>query len=298
MKAVTPLTISCEFFPPKTVEGVQQLCTSAISLEAIVPHFFSVTFGAAGATREGTLQMVKLLQAKTSTMIVPHIACLGLARLDLAAIIEEYRALGVKRLVVLRGDVPKDGQVLGDFQFASELVAFIREVSGDHFHIDVAAYPEIHPQAQSATDDVLNLARKYEAGANSAITQYFFNPDAYFHYLDECAKFNIFMPITPGIMPITQFNRLVRFSDNCGAEIPRWIRKRIEQYADDHNSIQAFGFEVVYKLCERLLAGGAPGLHFYTLNKAEQALKLLSALQRYHLVKSKPVPNKVVLMKK
>jgi methylenetetrahydrofolate reductase (NADPH) len=277
MKILHP-QISFEFFPPKTQEGRENLHHAALLLSHHQPSFFSVTFGAGGSTREHTLEIVRKLQKETPISVAPHLSCIGANRMEIIEVLKSYQTLGMKRIVALRGDLPSGIGQTGEFQFASELVALIRETMGDYFHIEVAAYPEIHPQAISATDDILNLKRKYEAGANSAITQYFFNPDAYFYYLDECAKHGINLSITPGIMPIYQFHKLVRFSDTCGAEIPRWIRKRLESYGDDIDSIKEFGFEVIYDLCERLLHGGAPGLHFYTLNRANPCIELLHTL--------------------
>lgn len=282
LKKLKPIAISFEFFPPKTQEAMQQLSQIAMNLAHHQPHFFSVTFGAGGSTRDGTIETVQILQKK-SLHVAPHLACIGATKAELLSILKQYQTMGVKRLVALRGDLPSGMVEMGELHYASELVAFIRTMTGDMFHIEVAAYPEIHPQALSTKDDILNLKRKYEAGANSAITQYFFNPDAYFYYLDECRKMDIPLPIIPGIMPITQFQKLARFSDNCGAEIPRWIRKRLESYGDDTDSIKKFGLEVVYDLCERLIEGGAPGLHFYTLNKAQAVCELLDLLRGTHL---------------
>lgn len=278
--------ISFEFFPPKTAEGTQKLLSTAQMLAAYQPDFFSVTFGAGGSTRQGTLETVNLLQLQTPVDVTPHLACIGLSHDEIQSTLMHYQAMNVKRIVALRGDLPSGMVQSGDFHFASELVTFIRKVTGNHFHLTVAAYPEIHPQALNAQDDVLNLRRKFDAGANSAITQYFFNPDAYFYYVDECQKHGATLPIIPGIMPITQFTKLARFSDMCGAEIPRWIRKRLESYGDDLESIQAFGLEVVYQLCERLIAGGAPGLHFYTLNASDATVDLLGLL---HITAKQPV---------
>jgi methylenetetrahydrofolate reductase (NADPH) len=270
--------ISFEFFPPKTPEGQNNLQATALALADAHPEFFSVTFGAGGSTREGTIDTLKMLQEKTSIPVTPHLACIGSSREEIIEILECYKSLGVTRLVALRGDLPSGMGQGGEFRYASELVALIREQMPDQFHIEVAAYPEFHPQAQNALADLMHFKQKVVAGANSAITQYFFNPDAYFYFRDLCAKHEIFIPITPGIMPITHFSKLVRFSDMCGAEIPRWIRKRLESYGDDLEAIQAFGLEVVYDLCQRLLSGGAPGLHFYTLNHAEASLTLLKML--------------------
>jgi len=277
MKILSPINLSFEFFPPKTQEGVLNLHHAAQDLSTYQPKFLSVTFGAGGSTRNGTIDTVNLLQ-KTKCIVAPHLSCIGSEPDDIQEILAQYKILGVQRIIALRGDLPSGMGQAGSMRYASELVEFIRKTTGSYFHIDVAAYPEIHPQAKSANDDVLNLKRKIEAGANSAITQYFFNADAYFHYIDECAKVGIHAPITPGIMPITQFNRLSRFSDICGAEIPRWISQRLESYSDDVASIKAFGLEVVTNLCERLLGGGAPGLHFYTLNKAVATEAILGNL--------------------
>lgn len=271
-------SFSCEFFPPKTPEGMEKLRLNAVNLSLHSPDFFSVTFGAGGSTREGTIETVKMLRTHTKVSVAPHLSCMGASREDLIRVIQQYKEMKVKRIVALRGDLPSGMGQSSELRYASELVALIREIAGDTLHIEVAAYPEIHPQANSATADVMNLKRKIEAGANSAITQYFFNADAYFYYLDECVKAGIDVPIVPGILPITQFARLARFSEMCGAEIPRWIRKRLESFGDDTTSIIQFGEEVVHQLCQKLLAGGAPGLHFYTLNKAEPTYRLMQSL--------------------
>jgi methylenetetrahydrofolate reductase (NADPH) len=273
--------ISFEFFPPKTPQGMNHLEHTATKLAAVAPDFFSVTFGAGGSTREGTLNTVALLQKITPILVAPHLACIGCTRTELVNIIQHYKSLGLKRIVALRGDLPSGMGQSGELKFASELVHLIREITSDHFHIEVAAYPEFHPQAKSALEDIIHFKNKIDAGANSAITQYFFNIDSYFYFLDQCSKHHISIPITPGIMPITQFSKLVRFSDMCGAEIPRWIRKRFEAYGDDQESIQAFGLEVVHNLCEKLLTGGAPGLHFYTLNHDETSLMLIKMLNKH-----------------
>lgn len=266
--------ISFEFFPPKTPEGMKNLQHTAIELTTVSPEFFSVTFGAGGSTRDGTLQTMQMLQDTTTTPVAPHLACIGCTHTELTEILQNYKSLGVNRIVALRGDLPSGMGQSGELKFASELVSLIRETTGDHFHIEVAAYPEVHPQARDANNDIEHFKSKIDAGANSAITQYFFNADAYFYFLYECEKQGITAPITPGIMPITQFAKLVRFSDMCGAEIPRWIRKRLEAYHDDQESIKAFGIEVIHDLCQDLIAGGAPGLHFYTLNHFEASLTL------------------------
>lgn len=286
------MMISFEFFPPKTAQGIENLQTTAVQLENFTPHFFSVTFGAGGSTREGTVHTVKMLQKLTSVPVAPHLACVGCTRAELKNIIQHYKDLGVKRIVALRGDLPSGMGQSGELKYAYELVDLIRTSTGDHFHIEVAAYPEFHPQAKSALEDILYFKNKIEAGANSAITQYFFNPDAYFYFIDACAKQHIFTPITPGIMPITQFSKLIRFSEVCGAEIPRWIRKRFEAYGDDTASIQSFGLEVVQDLCQRLLRGGAPGFHFYTLNHIEGSLPLVRMLKTYFPEKSFEKINK------
>jgi methylenetetrahydrofolate reductase (NADPH) len=275
-----PLSISFEFFPPKTSTAMAVLCHSAEQLLAAHPHFFSVTFGAGGSTRDGTLETVKKLQQDLSVAIVPHLACIGETQSRLTEMVKQYQVCGVRRIVALRGDLPSGmGSSVSDFNYAYQLVELIRRVSGDYFHIEVAAYPEFHPQAKSTRQDILNLKRKYEAGANSAITQYFFNPDAYFYFLDDCVRSGISLPIVPGIMPITQFNKLVHFSNMCGAEIPKWIYQRLHSYGDDIDSIRAVGREIVVMLCEKLIAGGAPGLHFYTLNKADASMQILQDLK-------------------
>ena len=278
MKFFTSTMVSFEFFPPKTAEGTTQLYETAITLAHCQPQFFSVTFGAGGSTRNGTIETVNMLQHNTNIAVAPHLACIGASREETTDMIMRYKAMGLKRMVALRGDWVVGMDQLGEFNYASELVELIRYTTGDHFYIEVAAYPEIHPQAISVQDDVLNLKRKYEAGANGAITQYFFNPDAYFYYVDDCQKLGISLPIVPGIMPVNQFSKLARFSDMCGAEIQRWLRRRLESYGDDAHSIKQFGLEIVHQLCERLIAGGAPGLHFYTLNKAEIVKELIDML--------------------
>lgn len=277
MKILRPM-ISCEFFPPKTPEGMLHLSETATSLTQFNPHFFSVTFGAGGSTRDGTIETVNNLQTSGKVRVAPHLACIGTSEHALIEILHRYKSMGLRRIVALRGDLPSGTFGPSELKYASELVTLIRKATGDFFHIEVAAYPEIHPQAKSATDDILSLKRKYEAGADGAITQYFFNPDAYFYFLDECLKQGINMPIVPGIMPITQYSKLARFSNTCGAEIPLWIRKRFESLGDDEASAKAFGTEIVYNLCQRLIAGGVPGLHFYTLNKAAPTIEIIKLL--------------------
>ncbi len=258
---------SMEFFPPRTEEGAAKLRVAHRQLAQLKPAFCSVTFGAGGSTREGTLATVLEIRAE-GTEAAPHISCIGSTRANLLEVLEQYRVHGIRHLVALRGDMPSGTVDAGEFRYANELVAFIREETGDWFHIDVAAYPEYHPQAKSAQDDLASFRRKVEAGADSAITQYFYNPDAYWHFVDACADLGIDVPVVPGIMPIGSFTKLARFSDACGAEIPRWIRVKLESYGDDTASIRAFGLDVVTELCASLLERGAPGLHFYTLNQA------------------------------
>lgn len=278
MGLASNFALSFEFFPPKTVEGKQNLLQATAALTQTHPSFFSVTFGAGGSTRDGSIETIRKLLQETTVPIAPHLSCIASTRNEIVDVLQEYKALGLKRIVALRGDLPSGMGEAGEYRYASELIQLIREVTGDYFCIEVAAYPEIHPQAQSPMNDVLNLKRKFDAGANSAITQFFFNPDAYFYYVDECVRQGIHIPIIPGIMPITQFTRLARFAEMCGAEIPRWIRKRLEAYGDDSAAISAFGTEVVYRLCQQLMEGGAPGLHFYTLNRSEPTMRLLGLL--------------------
>jgi methylenetetrahydrofolate reductase (NADPH) len=258
---------SLEFFPPRTPDGVAKLAATRAQLAQLKPAFCSVTFGAGGSTREGTLSTVLAIRAE-GMAAAPHLSCIGSAKEALRAVLEAYRGHGIDHLVALRGDLPSGNADAGEFRYASELVAFIRSETGDAFHIDVAAYPEAHPEARSPDADLASFKRKIDAGADSAITQYFYNADAYFDFVDRCAAAGIAVPIVPGIMPIASASKLARFSDACGAEIPRWIRRRLEGYGDDAASIRAFGLDVVTDLCARLLAGGAPGLHFYTLNQA------------------------------
>ncbi len=262
-----PRTFSFEFFPPKTPQGVEKLRATRRQLAQLQPKFFSVTYGAGGSTRDRTLETVLEIQAEGYDA-APHLSCIGSTRDGILAILEQYREHGIRHVVALRGDLPSGTADVGEFRYANELVEFIRAQTGDHFHIEVAAYPEYHPQARSARDDLLNFKRKVEAGADSAITQYFFNADAYFNFLDECAGLGLDIPVVPGIMPITNFSQLARFSDACGAEIPRWMRLKLQSYGDDIASIRAFGLDAITALCDRLLTQGAPGLHFYTLNQA------------------------------
>ena len=260
-------TFSLELFPPQTAEGAEKLRATRAQMALLKPRFFSVTFGAGGSTRDRTLETVLDIQ-REGHAAAPHLSCIGSTRESIRSILEQYRAHGIRHLVALRGDLPSGMAQPGTFRYANELVEFIRAATGDWFHIEVAAYPEYHPQARSPLDDLLAFRRKIEAGANSAITQYFYNFDAYAQFIDQCRRIGIDVPIVPGIMPISSYSSLARFSDNCGAEIPRWIRKKLESYGDDSASIRAFGLDVVTQLCEKLLASGAPGLHFYTLNQA------------------------------
>lgn len=270
---------SFELFPPKTDAGMEKLQANVAEMNTVGPRFFSVTYGAGGSTRDRTFAAVDWLREQ-GIETAPHLSCIGSHREEIRTLLQRYRDHGVHRLVALRGDMPS-GMGMGDpgdFRYANELVEFIREETGGHFYIEVAAYPEFHPQARDADTDLANFKRKVQAGANGAITQYFYNADAYFSFLDSCAAMDIEIPIVPGIMPITNYTQLARFSDACGAEIPRWIRKRLEGYEEDLDSIRAFGQEVVSELCRRLLDGGAPGLHFYTMNQAASSLRIWKEL--------------------
>ncbi len=262
---------SIEFYPPKTPEGAEKLRATRATLAELHPAYFSVTFGAGGSTQTGTRDTVLEIR-REGHEAAPHLSCIGRSRDDLRVLLDEYKVHGIKRLVALRGDLPSGygavGYSSGEFRYANELIEFIRTETGDWFHIEVAAYPEMHPQAKSPQDDMQNFARKVRAGANAAITQYFYNADAYFRFLDDAHNAGVDVPIVAGIMPITNYSQLMRFSDMCGAEIPRWIRLKLASFGDDSESIRAFGLDVVCNLCERLLDGGAPGLHFYTLNQA------------------------------
>lgn len=260
-------SISFEFFPPKTPEGMEKLRETRRQLAQFDPKFFSVTFGAGGSTRDRTLETVLEIQ-RDGFDAAPHLSCISSTRDEIRAILAQYRAHGIRHLVALRGDLPSGEVTASDFRYANQLVEFIREESGDWFTIEVAAYPEFHPEAPSARADLEAFKRKVDAGADAAITQYFYNADAYFRFMDECHAMGLEIPVAPGIMPIYNIAQLSRFSAVCGAEIPRWLRLRLQDYGDDLESLRAFGQEVVTELCERLLAGGAPGLHFYTLNQA------------------------------
>ena len=266
--------ISFEFFPPKTDIGAEKLVTVHQELQQLQPEFFSITYGAGGSTRERTLAAIKEFNGK-GTPVAPHLSCIGDDKARIAELLDLYVAQGINKIVALRGDLPSGQVGLGQLPYAQDLVRFIREHSGDHFHIEVAAYPEMHPQAETFDQDIQRFTEKVNAGANSAITQFFFNPDAYFYFLDRLQKQGITIPVAPGIMPITNASNLIRFADGTGAEIPRWIRKQLQAYGDDSRSIRAFGHEVIMKLCERLIDGGAPSLHFYTMNTTEPTRQLV-----------------------
>lgn len=264
---MSKIPLSFEFFPPKTEGGIANLRETRKQLSVFKPEFFSVTFGAGGSTRDRTMDTVFEIQSEGYSA-APHISCISSSKEEIVELLETYKNKGIKRLVVLRGDVPSGEVSAGDFKYASELVAFIREKTGDWFHMEVAAYPEFHPEALSAAKDIENFKRKVDAGANSAITQYFYNADAYFRFLDSCNKEGINVPIIPGVMPIYNYTQLSRFSGMCGAELPRWLRLRLEAYGDDLPSLRAYGVDVMTELCARLVSSGVPSLHFYTLNQA------------------------------
>ena len=272
--ALNTPAISMEFFPPKTTEGADKLRAARVQLAELRPEYFSVTFGAAGSTQAGTRDTVLEIQ-REGHKAAPHLSCIGRSRTELREIITEYKSHGIRHIVALRGDLPSGfGGLSGEFSHASELIEFIRAETGDWFHIETAAYPEMHPQARSPQDDLQNFIRKIKAGANSAITQYFYNADAYFRFVDEVKKAGVDAPVVAGIMPITNYTQLMRFSDMCGAEIPRWVRLKLASFGDDSASIRAFGLDVVTQMCDRLIAGGAPGLHFYTLNQAAPTIAI------------------------
>jgi methylenetetrahydrofolate reductase (NADPH) len=274
-----PKHYSFEFFPPKTDIGAEKLRDVTRRLAVLKPEYFSVTYGAGGSTRERSLGTVLDIQKNSGSAAAPHLSCIGDSRAELRELLETYRSNGIRHIVALRGDLPSGmGASAGELPYAADLVRFIRETTGDHFHIEVAAYPECHPQSPHMEADLQFFLHKVRQGASSAITQYFFNADAYFHFVERVRAAGESIPVIPGIMPITNFANLVRFSDACGAEIPRWVRKQVASYADDHTSIQKFGEEVITRLCQQLLDGGAPGLHFYTMNQAEPTLALWSNL--------------------
>lgn len=270
-------TFSFEFFPPQTPEGVEKLRATRAQLAQFNPKFFSVTFGAGGSTRERTLETALEIQAE-GYPVAPHLSCIGSTQENIFSILRKYQDHGIGHIVALRGDLPSGMARAGEFRYANELITFIRREFGDAFWIEVAAYPEYHPQARYAQEDFANFKRKVESGADAAITQFFYNADAYFYFVDMCEAANITIPIVPGIMPIGKFSQLTRFADSCGAEIPRWIRRKLEGFGDDTASIQAFGLDVVTAMCARLLEAGAPGLHFYTLNSAVLSTRIWQRL--------------------
>ena len=269
--------ISFEFFPPKTPEGAAKLVNVRHELYALKPEFFSVTYGAGGSTQDGTLQQVQAILSEGFDA-APHFSCIGATRDSVREQLAAFKAAGIRRMVALRGDLPSGHGTFGEFRYASELVAFIREETGDYFHLEVGCYPEVHPQAKSPEADLQAYFTKVRAGANSAITQYFYNSDAYFRFVDDAYKLGADIPVVPGIMPIISSTQLMRFSDACGAEIPRWIRLRLQAFGDDTASIKAFGLDVVADLCEQLLNGGAPSLHFYTMNQAQAVKQLVERI--------------------
>jgi methylenetetrahydrofolate reductase (NADPH) len=269
--------ISLEFFPTKTPEGADKLTAVRQQLYPLKPEYCSVTYGAGGSTQDGTIQTIRAI-LKEGFDAAPHFSCIGASKESVRAQLAQFKADGIRRLVALRGDLPSGYGGFGEFRYASELVAFIRQETGAHFHIEVAAYPEMHPQAKNPAADLQAYVAKVRAGANVALTQYFYNTDAYFRFVEDARKAGADIPVVPGIMPITNSSQLMRFSDACGAEIPRWIRTRLESYGDDKASIQAFGLDVVTELCEKLRAAGAPGVHFYTMNQATTVLAICERL--------------------
>ncbi|TAK90082.1 MAG: methylenetetrahydrofolate reductase [NAD(P)H] [Aquabacterium sp.] len=277
MTTLTRLPISLEFFPPKTPEGVDKLAAVRQQLYPLKPEYCSVTYGAGGSTQDGTIQTVRAILSEGFDA-APHFSCIGATKASVREQLAQFKADGIKRLVALRGDLPSGYGGFGEFRYASELVAFIREETGQHFHIEVGVYPEMHPQARNPQADLQAYVTKVKAGADVALTQYFFNADAYFRFVDDATKAGATIPVIPGIMPITNSTQLMRFSDACGAEIPRWIRTRLEGYGDDKASIQAFGLDVVSELCEKLRQGGVPGLHFYTMNQSGPVLAIARRL--------------------
>ena len=275
------LTISCEFFPPKTEKGIANMRDVKQQLAPLNPEFYSVTFGAGGSTQDNTLDAVIDIQKDSATTGIdaaPHLSCVGSTEENIRNILNTFRENDIRRIVALRGDLPSGMRDPGDFRFANELIEFIRQETGDHFTIEVAAYPEVHPQASSADIDLDNFKRKVDAGADSALTQYFYNIDAYLYFVDRCQAKGIDIPIIPGIMPINNFTQLARFSDGCGAEIPRWLRKRLEAFNDDSESLQAFTLDFLTDFTQNLIAAGVPGLHFYTMNRIDPTLTICQRL--------------------
>lgn len=260
-------TFSFEFFPPRSAEAERVLLESQTKLAALQPDYFSVTYGAGGSAREKTLEAAVSIRESTSIPVAPHLSCINSSKEEISDVLGHYREMEFKHLVVIRGDLPSDGKNRGEFKYASDLVAFIRNTTGDYFSIDVACYPEIHPESRSVEVDFENFKRKVDAGANSAITQYFYNPYAYYEFINNCERQNISLPVVPGVMPIINCEQLVRFSDKCGAEVPRWILRRLETYGDNFEAIREFGLEVVTEICQALLDFGAPGLHIYSMNR-------------------------------
>ena len=269
---------SFEFFPPRTDKGIENLKHTRTTLATLNPAFFSVTYGAGGTTQDSTLETVITIQQESGINAAPHLSCIGSSKAQMRDILTTYKDNNITRIVALRGDIPSGMQDIGEFHYANELVSFIREETGDHFHLEVAAYPERHPQAKSYHHDLENFIRKIKAGSDSAITQYFYNIDAYQYFIDDCEKAGIDAPIVPGIMPITNFSNLARFSDACGADIPRWLRTRLEGYGDDLDSIQKLGTEFVTEMCAKLLAQNVPGLHFYSMNRVEPSMSIWNNL--------------------
>jgi methylenetetrahydrofolate reductase (NADPH) len=272
------MQLSFEFFPPRTAQGKLNLKEVRQQLLTINPHYFSTTFGAGGTTQDATLETVLDIQANDGISSAPHLSCIDSEKSKILALLNQYKSAGINRIVALRGDIPSGVRDIGDFHYANELVAFIRQEFNDYFHIEVAAYPEMHPQANNMNTDIQHFVNKIKAGADSAITQYFYNIDAYFRFVDEVQKFGIDTPITPGIMPITNYNQLLRFSNMCGAEIPRWIEKRLATFGDDKKSLNAFGFDVVANLCDKLKSQGVDSFHFYSMNKSQPSLQLAQRL--------------------
>ncbi|MCK5877565.1 MAG: methylenetetrahydrofolate reductase [NAD(P)H] [Candidatus Marithrix sp.] len=276
---MTALSISCEFFPPRSEKGILNLHSVWEKFQVLQPEYYSVTFGAGGSTQEKTFETVVQIQQKSGIEAAPHLSCIGSTRDNVLKLLQDYQKNGVRRIVALRGDQPSGwAGPIGELSHANELVEFIRAETGDHFHIEVAAYPEFHPESRNAKEDINYFKQKVEAGANSAITQYFYNADSYFRLLDSCTAQGIKIPIIPGIMPISNYEQLIRFSNTCGAEVPRWLQWRLRDFEDDKKGLQEFGIDVITDLCGRLLAGGAPGLHFYTLNQAEATLTITERL--------------------